>query len=82
MGSLGLALDSPLLTPELLAKATDSIVQTRDGVLRAAMPQPDRDVRVRQRPGPGRAGRSTRRASRSWSARYPHGGAGVDVFRR
>lgn len=37
---LGLALTSPHLTPELLERATASIVQTRDGRLRAAMPRP------------------------------------------
>lgn len=37
---LGLSLDSPYLTPELLSRATASIIQTRDGSLRAAMPRP------------------------------------------
>jgi 3-dehydroquinate synthetase len=40
MSSVGLALDSPLLTPELLSSASASILQTRDGLLRAALPQP------------------------------------------
>ncbi len=40
MSRLGLAIDSPYLTPELLRKATTSIVQTRDGLLRAAVPRP------------------------------------------
>ena len=40
MSSLGLALDSPYLTPELLRDGTESIVQTRDGQLRAALPRP------------------------------------------
>lgn len=40
MSALGLAIDSPHLTPELLAKATDSIIATRDGLLRAAVPDP------------------------------------------
>jgi 3-dehydroquinate synthetase len=40
MSRLGLSLNSPYLTPELLRKATDSIVQTRDGLLRAAVPRP------------------------------------------
>ena len=40
MSSIGLTLDSPHLTTELLAEATDSILQTRDGLLRAALPQP------------------------------------------
>ena len=40
MSGVGLAIDSPYLTPELVHKATASIIQTRDGLLRAAMPRP------------------------------------------
>jgi len=40
MSSIGLTLDSPYLTPELIRSSTDSIVRTRDGLLRAALPQP------------------------------------------
>jgi demethyl-4-deoxygadusol synthase len=40
MSRLGLAIDSPYLTPELVHKATESIIQTRDGSLRAAVPRP------------------------------------------
>ncbi|OZC95488.1 3-dehydroquinate synthase [Rhodococcus sp. 06-235-1A] len=40
MSSIGLALDSPYLTPELLSDATASILKTRDGILRAAVPDP------------------------------------------
>ncbi len=40
MSTLGLALDSEHLTPELLAAATQSILKTRDGQLRAAVPDP------------------------------------------
>ena len=40
MTRLGLALDSPYLTPELLRAATESIVKTRDGLLRAPVPRP------------------------------------------
>ncbi|MDJ0392891.1 sedoheptulose 7-phosphate cyclase [Rhodococcus sp. G-MC3] len=40
MSRLGLALDSPYLTPELLTDATASILKTRDGMLRAAVPDP------------------------------------------
>ena len=40
MSRLGLALDSEHLTPELLAEATASILKTRDGILRAAVPDP------------------------------------------
>ena len=37
--SVGLAIDSPYFTADLLARATPSIMQTRDGLLRAAMPE-------------------------------------------
>lgn len=40
MSALGLALDNEHLTPELLADATQSILKTRDGLLRAAIPDP------------------------------------------
>jgi demethyl-4-deoxygadusol synthase len=40
MSRLGLAIDSPFLTRELLAEATESILKTRDGSLRAAVPRP------------------------------------------
>ncbi|SIS20054.1 sedoheptulose 7-phosphate cyclase [Williamsia sterculiae] len=40
MSDLGLALDSEHLTPELLTAATASILRTRDGLLRAAIPDP------------------------------------------
>jgi demethyl-4-deoxygadusol synthase len=40
MSRLGLAIDSPYLTPELLWQATMSIARTRDGLQRAAAPCP------------------------------------------
>ena len=40
MSRLGLTLDSPYLTSALLTKASASILQTRDGLLRAAVPRP------------------------------------------
>jgi demethyl-4-deoxygadusol synthase len=40
MSRIGLAIDSPYLTSELLWKATESISRTRDGLLRAAVPNP------------------------------------------
>ncbi|QCB50063.1 sedoheptulose 7-phosphate cyclase [Rhodococcus sp. PAMC28707] len=40
MSRLGLALDSDYLTSELLSEATSSILKTRDGILRAAVPDP------------------------------------------
>lgn len=40
MSALGLSLDSDYLTADLLADATASILKTRDGLLRAAVPDP------------------------------------------
>ncbi|MDY7023139.1 MAG: sedoheptulose 7-phosphate cyclase [Cyanobacteriota bacterium] len=40
MSRLGLSLDHPLMEAELMWKATESIIQTRDGQLRAAVPCP------------------------------------------
>jgi 3-dehydroquinate synthase len=40
MSRLGLTLDHPVLDIELLWKATQSIILTRDGLLRAAVPRP------------------------------------------
>ena len=40
MLDLGLSIDSPHLTPDLVTEATASILQTRDGSLRAAVPAP------------------------------------------
>ena len=40
MSRIGLSLDHPLLEIDLLWEATESITQTRDGVLRAALPKP------------------------------------------
>ena len=81
MSRLGLSLDSPVLTPELLATATDSIVQTRDGLLRAAVPHPigtchfvnDLDVAELT---------DALEAHRAICAGLPRAGAGVEVFRR
>ncbi len=40
MHDIGLALDNPVLDIDLLWKASESITQTRDGLLRAAVPKP------------------------------------------
>jgi 3-dehydroquinate synthetase len=40
MNRLGLAIDSPYLTADLLAEGTRAIVKTRDGLLRAPVPRP------------------------------------------
>src|SRR6195952_1332353 len=81
MSRLGLALNSPLLTSELLRSASAAIVATRDGLLRAAVPRPigtcdfvndltmdelDRALVIHQQV----------------CRIYPRGGAGEDMFTR
>ncbi|MFC5137959.1 sedoheptulose 7-phosphate cyclase [Actinomycetospora rhizophila] len=81
MSRLGLSLDSPVLTPELLTRATDSILQTRDGLLRAAVPRPigtchfvnDLDAAELT---------DALAEHRALCAGLPRGGAGVEVYRR
>ena len=81
MSRLGLSLDSPLLTPEVLEKGTDSILQTRDGLLRAAVPRPigtchfvnDLDATELT---------DALAAHRGICADLPRAGEGVEVFRR
>jgi len=79
MSSIGLSLDSPHFTPEVLRSATASILQTRDGLLRAAVPKPigtchfvnDLDVDELER---------LLEVHREVCAGYPRGGAGVDMY--
>jgi demethyl-4-deoxygadusol synthase len=79
LSRLGLTLDSPYLTPELLAGATTSIVATRNGQLRAAVPRPIgtcffvndlTDAELAE----------TLATHRALVARYPRGGEGEDAF--
>ena len=79
MSRLGLALDSPYLTAELLRAATESIVKTRNGLLRAAVPRPigacsfindasDEELEA------------TLAEHRALCANYPRDGDGEEVF--
>ncbi|GAA4789863.1 3-dehydroquinate synthase [Actinomycetospora chlora] len=81
MSRLGLSLDSPLLTPELLAKATDAILQTRDGLLRAAVPHPIGTCHFVNDLDAGELEEALA-AHRALVADLPRAGAGVDAFRR
>jgi demethyl-4-deoxygadusol synthase len=81
MSRLGLSLDSPLLTPELLARATDAILQTRDGLLRAAVPHPIGTCRFVNDLDAGELEEALA-AHRAVVADLPRAGAGVDAFRR
>lgn len=79
MSDLGLALDSEHLTPELLAAATEAILKTRDGTLRAAVPAPIgrclflNDVTVDELA-------ETLVLHRKLCEDYPRAGDGIDMF--
>ncbi len=79
MSRLGLTLDSPYLTTELLAQATDSIVQTRDGSLRAAVPSPLGTCAFVNDLTPAEM-ESTLAVHHRLAASYPRGGDGEDMF--
>ena len=79
MSALGLTLDTDYLTPELLAAATASILKTRDGILRAAIPAPIgqcmflNDVTTDELA-------DTLTLHRKICQEYPRSGDGVDAF--
>ena len=79
LSALGLAIDSPYLTPELVHKATKSIVQTRGGLLRAAVPRPlgtcffVNDLTAAELD-------ASLAAHKDVCRRYPRRGAGEDMF--
>ena len=79
MSRIGLTLDSPYLTPELVHRATDSIVQTRDGLLRAAVPHPIGSCEFLSDLTPDELDRLLAEHKRV-VARYPRGGDGLDAF--
>jgi 3-dehydroquinate synthase len=79
MSGLGLAIDSPYLTSELLDKATESISQTRDGLLRAAVPKPiGTCFFVNDATSEELA--KTLAVHRELCAEHPRGGDGEDMF--
>jgi 3-dehydroquinate synthase len=79
MSAVGLAIDSPYLTAELVARATESIIQTRDGLLRAAVPHPIgtcafiNDLSTAELT-------ETLAIHKEICRRYPRGGDGEDMF--
>jgi len=81
MSRLGLTLSSDHFTPELLRKATAAIVQTRDGLLRAAVPRPIgtcdfvNDLTVDELG-------DTLTMHQKVCRDFPRGGDGVDMFTR
>jgi 3-dehydroquinate synthase len=80
MSRVGLTLDTPYLTDELLRTATASIVQTRDGQLRAAVPRPIGSCWFMNDLSADELADALA-AHRSRCRRYPRGGAGEDMFR-
>ena len=79
MSRLGLALDSPYLTAELLHRATKSIIQTRDGLLRAPVPRPIGECFFVNDLAEDEL-EQTLAAHRALTARLPGRGEGVEVF--
>jgi 3-dehydroquinate synthase len=79
MSRLGLALDSPYLTPALLHTATESILQTRDGCLRAAMPRPLGSCAFVNDLSPAELEHGLAR-HKQLCARLPRAGDGIDMF--
>ena len=79
MSRLGLAMDSAYFTSELVWKATESIIRTRDGMQRCAVPHPIGScdflndlTRVELE--------ETLRAHKEICQGYPRGGDGVDMY--
>jgi demethyl-4-deoxygadusol synthase len=78
MSGIGLAIDDPHLTPELLAEATESILKTRDGKLRAAVPRPIGSCHFVDDAGLNEL-TETLAAHREICRGYPRAGAGVEM---
>lgn len=81
MSRLGLSLNSPYLNPGLLRLATDSIVQTRDGLLRAAVPRPIGSCFFVNDLTTGELGRALAQHQRVCRS-YPDDGIGEEMFTR
>jgi 3-dehydroquinate synthetase len=79
MSSIGLTLDSPWFTPELIRSATDSILQTRDGLLRAALPEPIGTCAFVSDLGPEELD-AILATHKELCRSYPREGAGEDMF--
>jgi 3-dehydroquinate synthase len=79
MSRIGLALDHPLLDVELLWRATQSIILTRDGLLRAAMPKPIGTCHFMNDLGRDEIEEALALHKRL-CANYPRAGAGIDQY--
>lgn len=79
MSAVGLALDSEHLTAPLLEQATASILRTRDGMLRAAIPDPIGRCRFLNDVTPAELA-DTLLLHKKICLEFPRAGDGVDVF--
>ena len=79
MTDIGLTIDTPLLTPELLAKGTESIIQTRGGLLRAAVPAPIGSCLFLNDLTVDELG-DVLKVHKEVAQNFPRQGAGVDMF--
>ncbi|WP_205873939.1 sedoheptulose 7-phosphate cyclase [Mycobacterium camsae] len=79
MSALGLALDSEHLTSELLERATTAILKTRDGLLRAAIPDPIGQCRFLNDVTTDELA-DTLLLHKKICLEFPRAGDGVDVF--
>ena len=79
MSRIGLAIDSPYLTPELVRTATESITQTRNGLLRAALPSPIGSCVFMNDLATSELDRMVE-LHKSVCRDYPRDGAGEDMF--
>ena len=79
MSRLGLTIDSPAMTDELVARATASILQTRGGLLRAALPNPVGTCTFANDLGVAELQRMLA-LHKQLCRDYPRGGAGLDAF--
>jgi len=79
MSRLGLALDHPSLDIDLLWKATQSIILTRDGLLRAAVPCPIGTCHFINDLSCGEL-ESALNQHKDLCAGYPRAGAGIDAY--
>ncbi|BAZ03672.1 sedoheptulose 7-phosphate cyclase [Calothrix sp. NIES-3974] len=79
MSRIGLSLDHPLFDIDLAWRATESITQTRDGKLRAAMPRPIGNCFFVNDLTKDELATSLL-AHKELCATYPRGGEGVDAY--
>jgi len=79
LSRIGLSIDTPQLTADLVSRATESIMQTRDGLLRAALPSPIGTCRFLNDISAAELAHALV-VHHDLCSRYPRAGAGEDMF--